>query len=51
MVKELQLVACPLVTKSLDEWGIYVGIPCKYKKERSKKLLELEKKYNKQYGE
>lgn len=40
-----------LVTKSLDEWGIYVGIPCKYKKERSKKLLELEKKYNKQYGE
>lgn len=31
-----------LVNKSLDPWGIYVGIPCKYLKERSKKLLELE---------
>ena len=31
-----------LVNKSLDEWGIYAGIPCKRKKDRSKKLLELE---------
>ena len=33
-----------LVNKSLEEWGIYVGIPCKKIKDRSKKLLELEKK-------
>lgn len=32
-----------LVNKSLDDWGIYIGIPCKKIKERSKKLLELEK--------
>ncbi len=31
-----------LVNKSLAPWGIYVGVPCKYLKERSKKLLELE---------
>ena len=31
-----------LVNKSLDEWGIYVGIPCKKLKERSKKLLKYE---------
>lgn len=31
-----------LVNKSLQEWGIYVGIPCRKIKERSKKLLELE---------
>ena len=28
-----------LINKSLDKWGIYVGIPCKYMKARSKKLL------------
>lgn len=32
-----------LVNKSLDAWGVYIGIPCKRIKERSKKLLELEK--------
>ena len=32
-----------LVNKSLDDWGICIGIPCKRIKERSKKLLELEK--------
>lgn len=31
-----------LINRSLDDWGIYVGIPCKKIKERSKKLLELE---------
>lgn len=31
-----------LVNKSLDSWGIYVGVPCRYMKERSKKLVELE---------
>lgn len=34
-----------LVNKSLDAWGIYAGIPCKYIKYRSKKLLELEKEF------
>lgn len=34
-----------LVTKSLEPWGVYVGIPCKRMKERSKNLLELEKKF------
>jgi len=32
-----------LVNKSQDDWGICVGVPCKRIKERSKKLLELEK--------
>lgn len=34
-----------LVNKSLEAWGIYAGIPCKFKKERSKHLLELEKEF------
>ena len=33
--------ACSLVTKSLDEWGIYVGVPVKRLKNRLKGLLEL----------
>lgn len=31
--------ACSLVTRSLDEWGIYYGIPVKRVKERKKTLL------------
>lgn len=34
-----------LVNKSLGKWGIYAGIPCKYLKPRSKKILELEKQF------
>ena len=37
--------AMSLVNKSLDEWGIYFGSPVKKLKNRSKKLLELEKTY------
>lgn len=33
------------VNKSLDSWGIYVGVPCRYIRQRSKKLLELESEY------
>lgn len=33
-----------LVNKSLNSWGIYVGIPCKKIKDRSKKIIELEEK-------
>lgn len=33
-----------LVNKSVDAWGIYVGIPCKKIKDRSKKLLEYAEK-------
>lgn len=31
------------VNKSIEEWGIYAGIPCKRQKDRSKNLLKLEK--------
>lgn len=31
-----------LINKSLDPWGIYLGIPCRRLKDRSKKLLEME---------
>lgn len=34
-----------LITKSTDPWGIYVGVPCRRIKERSKKMLELEKEF------
>lgn len=34
--------ALSLVTKSLDEWGVYVGAPAKKLKARSKDLLKLE---------
>lgn len=40
--------AMSLVNKSLDEWGIYAGSPCRKIKDRSKKLLELEKEMIKQ---
>lgn len=32
-----------LVNRSLDSWGIYVGIPCKRIKERSRNLLKMER--------
>lgn len=34
-----------LVNKSLDSWGIFIGIPCKKIKDREKKLLVLEQQY------
>lgn len=34
-----------LVNKTLGAWGIYVGIPCQYKKERSRKLLKMEREF------
>lgn len=34
-----------LINKNLDDWGIYVGIPCKRIKDRSKKILMLEQQY------
>lgn len=37
--------ALTLVTKSTEEWGIYVGNPAKRIKERRKDLLKLEKEY------
>ncbi len=38
-----------IVTKSTEPWGIYVGIPAKYLKPRSKDLLELEKEFLKDF--
>jgi len=35
--------ALSLVTKPLDSWGVFCGIPAKRLKARSKKLLELER--------
>lgn len=40
--------AMSLINKSTDGWGIYAGIPAKKIKERSKKLLDLEKKFMKE---
>ena len=37
--------ALSMVTKSLPEWGVYFGSPVKKIKNRSKKLLTLEKEY------
>jgi acetyltransferase-like isoleucine patch superfamily enzyme len=34
-----------LISKTLDPWGIYAGIPARFIKDRSKKMLELEKKF------
>lgn len=34
-----------MVIKSCESWGIYVGVPVKRIKERSKKLLELERQF------
>lgn len=36
--------AMSLIVKDLDPWGIYVGVPAKRIKERSKALLEMESK-------
>ena len=32
--------ACSLVTKSLSPWGIYVGVPAKFLKQRTKRMLQ-----------
>jgi len=34
-----------LVNRSIDSWGIFSGIPVRRIKDRSKKILELEKEY------
>ena len=33
--------ACTLVSKSLDEWGIYVGVPAMRMKERNRGMIKL----------
>lgn len=37
--------ALSLVSKDLDSWGVYMGVPAKKIKNRSKDLLQLEKDY------
>ncbi|MEI7603290.1 MAG: acyltransferase [Opitutae bacterium] len=37
--------ALSLVTKSLDEWGVYFGSPVRKLKERSKDMLKLEEQF------
>ncbi len=36
--------AMSLINKSLDEWSIYVGIPCKKIGDREKRILDYEKR-------
>ena len=43
--------AMSLIRNDIEEFTINVGIPCKKIKNRSKKLLELEKEYIKEYNE
>lgn len=40
-----------LINKSLDEWGMYLGIPCRRIRDRSKKILELEENFKKSIEE
>lgn len=35
-----------LVNRSLNAWGVYAGIPCRYMKQRRKKLLSAEQEMN-----
>ena len=45
IINEGVSVGCmSLINKSLEEWGIYIGIPCKKLKSREKNILELEKR-------
>lgn len=36
--------ACTLVSKSLEEWGIYAGIPAKRIRERTRRMIKLARK-------
>ena len=38
-----------LVSRSLDPWGIYAGIPCRKLRERSRDLLELVKRFREEW--
>lgn len=42
--------AMTMVGKSLEPWGIYAGVPARRLKERSNKLLELEKQLRAEEG-
>lgn len=41
--------AMSLISKSTDPWGIYVGIPARRVKDRSRNLLSLEKHFLQEY--
>ena len=38
--------AMSLINKSLEEWGIYAGIPARFIKSRKKNILQLEKQFD-----
>ena len=42
--------AMSLINKDLEEWGIYVGIPCRKLRDRDKKLLDAAAEFEKQLG-
>jgi len=39
-----------LVNKDLEPWSINIGIPCKKQKNRSRKMLEMVKEYEKKWN-
>ncbi|NND22625.1 MAG: hypothetical protein HKO14_11095 [Silicimonas sp.] len=45
MADGCSLVAMSLLTADTEEWGIYVGVPAKKVKDRSRELLKLEREY------
>ncbi|HAY27298.1 MAG TPA: acyltransferase [Candidatus Accumulibacter phosphatis] len=42
--------ACSMVTRSTEAWAVYVGVPAKKVRERSRRMLQLEKEYLQQEG-
>ncbi len=44
------LGAMSMLTKSTEEWGVYVGIPARRVRSRSKALLDMESAYLKEIG-
>lgn len=41
--------AMSLVNRSIEDWTVNIGIPCRKLKDREKGLLDLEKEYEKEY--
>lgn len=41
--------AMTFISKSLDPWGVYLGIPARRVKDRSKEILKLEQEYRESY--
>jgi len=42
--------ACSMVTKSTEAWAVYLGVPAKKVRERSRRMLQLENAYLQEEG-